>query len=353
MGSFDGDRLTSENLSEANLMLHVGVIGAGIMGRRHAENIAALAPRAKLMAIADMNPEAARTIARALNCDWYQDPNELLKRTDIHAMVVVTPADTHASLTIAAAERGKDVLCEKPLALSVAEARTVVSAADRAGIRLQVGFMRRYDPAYREAYEAIERGDIGKPVLFAGISRDAQPPPRTYFSARGAGDIFMDSGIHDFDLARWLMHDEVVTVSATGALVACHDLADVQPIDVGLVTLRYHNGAVGTVQLYRNAIYGYDIRTEVVGTEGTLLIGDTHWHPLQILRHNGIMHTMPDHWLKRFSDAYAIEIADWVDRMSTDREPAITGEDGIQAVALAEAAQRSCNTEAPVQVRSE
>jgi len=324
--------------------LHVGVIGTGVMGRRHAENISALYPRARLAAVADVSAEAARSVAEALGCDWYADPDELLARSDIQAVVVVTRADTHASLTIAAAGRGKDVLCEKPLALSVEDAQAAVEAVVRGGVRLQIGFMRRYDPPYREAYEAIGRGEIGKPVLFTAISRDAAPPPRSYFSAPGAGDIFIDSGIHDLDLARWLMRDEVATVSATGALVACHDLADVQPVDAGLVTLTYCEGAAGTVQVYRNAVYGYDIRTEVLGTEGALLIGDQRGHALQILRRDEIAHTMPLHWLERFAEAYAIEMADWVERMSTDQPPAVTGEDGVRSVALAVAAQESCKS---------
>ena len=329
-------------------MLSIGVIGTGLMGRRHAENIAALYPRARLAAVADVRADAARSVAEALGCDWYSDPDELLARADVQAVVIVTRADTHASFTIAAAERGKDVLCEKPLALTVDDARAAVDAAGRAGVRLQVGFMRRYDPPYREAYEAIERGDIGKPVLFAAISRDAQPPPREYFDVPGAGDIFMDSGVHDFDLARWLMHDEIETVSAAGAIVACHDLADVQPQDVGLVTLRYCNGAAGTIQLYRNAVYGYDIRTEVIGTEGTAQIGDTRWRPLQMRWRNEIAHTMAHHWLDRFAEAYRLEMADWVERMSTDRPSYVTGEDGVRAVALAMAAQRACASGLPV-----
>lgn len=250
------------------MTLGVGVVGVGVLGRRHAENVARLGPRARLVAVADVNGAAAEAAARDLGCDWTADPHELLARPDVQAVIIVTGSDTHAALTVAAAERGKDILCEKPLALSVADARAAAEAADRAGVRLQVGFMRRYDPAYRAAHDAIERGEIGRPVIFAAISRDAQPPPRAYFAAPGTGGLFTDSGIHDLDLARWLMRDEVTTVSATGALVACHDMADVQPIDLGLATLTFRGGAVGAVQVYRRAVYGYDIRTEVVGTEG-------------------------------------------------------------------------------------
>jgi inositol 2-dehydrogenase len=326
------------------MTLGVGVIGTGVMGRRHAENIAALWPRARLVAVADAFTQNARAVADELACDWYQDADELLARPDIQAVVIATGADTHARYTMAAAERGKDILCEKPLALTLADAERAAQAAEQARVRLQIGFMRRYDPPYRDAYEAIERGEIGRPVLFSAISRDALPPPRSYFSSPGAGGLFIDSGIHDLDLARWLMRDEVQTIVASGAVVACHDLADVQPLDAGAITLHFRQGAMGTIQLYRRAVYGYDIRTEVLGTEGAVMVGDHRWKPTTVLRHSEIVHTMPHHWLERFAEAYALEMADWVDRMAHDRPPAVTAEDGIKSVALALAAEESAKT---------
>jgi predicted dehydrogenase len=311
------------------------------MGRRHAHNIASLWPRARLVAVADVNAQAAESVARELECEWHVDAHELISREDIQAVVIVTGHATHAELVIAAAEKTKDVLVEKPLALTAEDARAAVFAAQRAGVLLQVGFMRRYDPAYREAYAAIERGDLGKPVLFHGISRDARPPPRSYFASAGSAGLFIDSGIHDLDLARWIMRDEIVSVSATGAVVACEDLKDVQPIDAGIITLGFRGGALGTIQLYRNAVYGYDIRTEVVGTEGTVIVGDHRRYPVEVLRADGIRHDMPQHWLERFAEAYAAEMADWVERVSTEQPPAVTGEDGLRAVELALAAEES------------
>jgi inositol 2-dehydrogenase len=323
------------------VQLQLGVVGTGVMGRRHAQNIAALWPRARLVAVADVNVAAAQAVARELECEWHADARDLLARPDVQAVVIVTGANTHAELVVAAAEQKKDMLVEKPLGLTVEEARSAVEAADRAGVRLQVGFMRRYDPAYRRAYQAIDSGELGTLVLFSATSRDAKPPPRSYFSVPAAGGLFLDSGIHDFDLARWLMRDEVTSVLATGAVVACHGLADVQPADAGVVTLRYRGGALGIIQLYRNAVYGYDIRTEVIGTEGSARIGDTRDYPVEFLQADGIRHTMAHHWLERFGEAYASEMADWVERMSTDQPPAITGEDGIRSVALAIAAEQS------------
>jgi predicted dehydrogenase len=311
------------------------------MGRRHARNVAALWPRARLVAVADINAETARSVASELECDWYGDAFEMVARAEVEAIVIVTGHATHAPLVIAAAEQGKPVLVEKPLALTVDEARAAVQAARRAGIFLQVGFMRRYDPAYRRAFEAVERGELGKPVLYSGISRDARPPPRSYFSGAGSGGLFIDSGIHDLDLARWIMCDEVTTVWASGALVACHDLADVQPIDAGVITLGFRGGALGTIQLYRNAVYGYDIRTEIIGTEGSAMVGDRRLYPVEVLHADAIGHTMAHHWLERFAEAYALEMADWVERVTGGEEPAVSADDGIRAVELAVAAEES------------
>lgn len=330
------------------MTLGVGVIGTGVMGRRHAENLASLRPRAYLRAVADANPAAAQSVAENLGCDWYADAHELLNRSDIQAVVIAAGDATHAAFTIAAAERGKDIFCEKPLAITVEDAREAAAATERAGVRLQIGFMRRYDPGYQAAKESIDRGEIGQPVLFHAISRDAQPPPLSYFTSPNAGGIFLNSGIHDFDLARWLMGDEVQTVSAVGALLATPELADVQPIDTGIVTLTYQGGGLGTVQLSRHAVYGYDIRTEVGGTEGTVTIGDHRWRPVQVLRAGGINHTMPQHWLDRFGEAYAREMADWAERMDSDRPPAVTAKDGIYSVAIALAAERSQQLGRPV-----
>jgi inositol 2-dehydrogenase len=330
------------------MTLGVGVIGTGAMGRRHAENLAGLWPRARVLAVADASPTAAQSVAEALECDWYADAQDLLDRTDIQAVVIAANDATHADFTIAAAERGKDIFCEKPLAITVEDARAAAAAAERAAVRLQVGFMRRYDPGYRAARDAIDRGEIGKPILFHAISRDPQPPPLSYFTTPNAGGIFLNSGIHDFDLARWLMADEVQTVSAVGALLSTPELADVQPIDTGIVTLTYQSGALGIVQLSRHAVYGYDIRTEVGGSEGTVTIGDHRWRPVQVLQAGGITHTMPQHWLDRFGEAYALEMADWVRRMAGDLPPAVTAEDGIRSVAIALAAERSVQVGRPV-----
>ncbi len=323
------------------MKLGVGIVGVGAMGRRHAENILALGHRATLVAVADTDEATARSVGAAYDVPWSRHPDDVFSRPDIQAVVIATGVNSHAELVRQAAGQGKDILCEKPLALTLDDAEKAVAAAHRAGVRLQIAFMRRFDPAYHQAYEAIQRGDIGTPLVLTAISRDAAPPPRSDFLKYSAAGVFIDSGNHDFDLAPWLMQDEVVGVSASGAVVASHDLTDVQPIDVGLATLEFRSGGLGSLQIYRNAVYGYDVRTEVLGTDGAVMIGDTARQGYRIMHRGRSTQQLTTHWLDRFADAYRLEMADWVERTIAERPPAVPGEAGVRAVRLALAAEQA------------
>ena len=315
--------------------LRLGVIGVGAMGARHAENIARGVPEATLVAVFDAQPAAAKLVAAALGCDHSASLEELLRRDDVDAVVIVSPPRFHAEHAVAALEAGKHVLLEKPMALTLADADRIIAAAATAERRLQVGFMRRYDPAYAAAKRRIVAGDIGVPRLFKGIDRDQDAPAGPYGSA-GRADILTDSAIHDFDVARWLMADEVAAVRATIAVIG--DRATVPCPNLALVDLLFTRGAVGNVETLHGAKYGYDIRAEVVGTEGTLLIGGQPRTALSFLGTDGSTHDLVGHWLDRFSDAYRLEMADFVTATLDGRPPAVTGDDGRRALAIALAA---------------
>ncbi len=318
-----------------NGRLRLGVIGVGAMGARHAENIARGVPEARLVAVFDAQTAAAVRVAAALDCQPTASLDELLGRDDVDAVVIVSPPRFHADHAVAALEAGKHVLLEKPMALALADADRVIDAAARSGVRLQVGFMRRYDPAYAAAKRRIVAGDIGVPRLFKGIDRDQDAPVGPFGSA-GRADILTDSAIHDFDVARWLMADEVTAVRATIAVIG--DRAVVPCPNLALVDLRFARGAVGNVETLHGAKYGYDIRAEVVGTEGTLLIGGHQRTALTFLGTAGSTHDLIGHWLDRFADAYRLEMADFVAATLAGRPPAVTGDDGRRALAIALAA---------------
>lgn len=305
------------------------------MGARHAENIAHEVPEAALVAVFDAQPAAARRVAGSLGCDQAASLEDLLRRDDIDAVVIVSPPRFHAEHALAAVEARKHVLLEKPMALTLADADRINAAAARSDVRLQVGFMRRYDPAYAAAKRRIEAGDIGVPRLFKGIDRDQDAPVGPFGSA-GRADILTDSAIHEFDVARWLMADEVTAVRATIAVLG--DRATVPCPNLALVDLRFSRGAVGNVETLHGAKYGYDIRAEVVGTEGTLLIGGHQRTALTFLGTAGSTHDLSGNWLDRFADAYRLEMRDFVHAILEGRPPAITGEDGRRALAIALAA---------------
>lgn len=329
--------------------LGVGVVGVGTMGRYHAETLRRACPRANLVAVADPKPEQAHRVAEELEIEnFYEDTSSLLEHKDVQAVVIASPAKFHAAAIQTAAAAGKDILCEKPLALTLEEADAALDSVAKAGVRLQVGHMRRYDPAYVEAKRRIEAGEIGDPILFKAIGRDPELPPLSYFQSGLNGMLFLDSSIHDFDLARWLMGDEIAEVHAYGNAQACPELTEFNDIDSGVVNLRFSRGAIGNVESFRQAHYGYDIRTEIVGTKETLQVGYLQHTPQLALTSAGAVHDIVDHYLKRFAEAYRREMLDFVDILLDDREPTITGEDGRRALAVALAAQRSFQEAQPV-----
>jgi predicted dehydrogenase len=315
------------------------------MGKQHAENLARRVPKARLVCVADADLARARSVAQELEIEHYCDSVEaLVQRNDVQAVVIVTPPYFHAHGIRVAAAAGKDILCEKPLTLTLEEADSALEAVAKAGVRLQVGHMRRYDPAYAQAKTKIEAGEIGEPVIFKAIGRDAEVSPLSYFESGWSGTLFHDSSVHEFDLARWFMNDEVVEVHAFAGTVACPQVIKFGVFDSGVVNLRFGRGTIGNVESFLDARYGYDIRTEIVGTKGTLQVGTLRNNaPLEVLTQAvGSRHDVVNHWLVRFGDAYLNEMRDFVETIVSGREPRVTGHDGRQAVAVALAAEKSC-----------
>jgi scyllo-inositol 2-dehydrogenase (NAD+) len=316
--------------------LGVGVIGVGTIGRRHAENLAWRIPRARLVAVADVRPEVARIVAGELNAThWFVTADELAAHPDVEAVVIASSHHAHLEGIAAAARHRKDVFCEKPIAPTLTEADQALAAVTEANVRLQIGFMRRYDPAYVAAKQRIEAGEIGEPVLFKATHRNPSLPPSMQASA-DAG-VFVDTNIHDYDNARWLLVDEVTEVHA----VAVPVLEPARSDDLALSTLRFARGGLGSVEAYLTCAYAYDVRTEVAGTKGTIFIGRLQDTACLVATANGVTYDAVDHWLARFGDAYLIQLDDWVRRTLAGDLPAVTGADGRAALEIAIAARRS------------
>jgi len=334
--------------------LGVGVVGVGEMGKCHAENLRRRVPEARLIAIADASEDRARQVAAELEVERsYGSLEALLENKDVEAVLIATPDKFHAQAIEIAARAGKDILCEKPLALNLADAHAALAAVAKAGRRLQIGFMRRYDPAYAAAMKRIEAGEIGTPVIFKSVGRDKDQPPLAAYQSNLNGMVFYNNTIHDFDLARWLMRDEVVNVHAFTTTAIRPEIAKYGDVVAAVVNLQYQQGAIGNVESYVQAVYAYDVRTEIVGSKGSIFVGSLEQIPAVFLSARGGEQILADHFLTRFADAYLEEVRDFVQTILSDRAPRVSGEDGRRALAIAVAAENSQQQSKPVAVKLE
>jgi predicted dehydrogenase len=331
--------------------LGVGVLGVGEMGRRHAENLRRLVPQAELVAVADVSAERARNVAAELEIEKsYGSLEAMLECKGLDAVVVATPDKFHAAAIKTIAAAGKDMLAEKPLALSLSDAHEALDAVAKAGIRMQIGFMRRYDPAYSAAMQRIEAGEIGVPVVFKSIGRDKDGPPLSAYQPMLSGMLFYANSIHDFDLARWLMQDEVAEVHAYATSAIRPEIAQYGDVVAGVVNLKFERGAIGNIESHAQSLYAYDVRTEIVGSKGSIQVGTIHRTPATFLSAKGSSRVLVDHFLSTFADAYVAEIRDFVDAMLNDRAPRVAAEEGLKALAIAVAAEKSHLDARPVKV---
>jgi inositol 2-dehydrogenase len=322
--------------------LGIGVLGVGEMGRRHAENIRRLVPGARLVAVADVAVTRAKEVAARLEIEHsFGSFEDMLAHQDIDCVVIATPDKFHAQAIRTAAAAQKHILSEKPLALSLADARAALDAVAQAGVHLQVGFMRRYDPAYAAAMKRIEAGEIGEPVIFKSIGRDKDAPPISAYQSKLNGMLLYNNTIHDFDLARWLMQDEVTEAHTYATVAIRPDVAQYGDIVASVVNLKYRRGAIGNIESFVQSTYGYDIRTEIVGSAGSILVGSIQQTSAIFLTKNGGTQTLADHFLTRFTDAYVAEVRDFVGNLLNDRPLRVTGEDGLRALEIAVAAENS------------
>jgi scyllo-inositol 2-dehydrogenase (NAD+) len=339
-----------------NVRLPVGVIGLGRMGQIYARHLAHYA-KARIVCVSDVIEERGRALAEELGIEpadgrpaWTEDYRELLANRAIEAVFVISSTSTHREVVIAAAEAGKAIFCEKPISLTLEDTDQMVGAIEQSGVLFQPGFMRRFDNGYVAAKKQIEAGAIGKPVTFKSIGRDPFCPDLNYARPDVSGGLILDMAIHDFDLGRWLMGDEVRRVYTEGGTLAFPQLNTVGDIDNAVVNMLFQEGALGNVEVSRNALYGYDIRTEVLGTEGAVNIGYYQQTPLLTLTKSGIQHDMVPYIIERFGSAYLAQTKDFVDRAVEGRPPAVTTHDAREALVIGLAATRSFQEQRPVEL---
>ncbi|MBA3449884.1 MAG: inositol 2-dehydrogenase [Chloroflexia bacterium] len=316
-----------------------GVIGLGRIGGFHASSLQHSVSGARLVAAA-VDPAQRETLlsSGAAPCDLAEDVAALLARPDVDAIVVASPAVVHDEHIALAADAGKPIFSEKPLADSVAKAEMAAASVRNAGVPFQIGFQRRYDPSYARARELIAAGAIGDVEMFRGISCDRLGP---IDFLRTSGGIFMDLASHDFDAARFLTGEEIIEVFAIGAVLVEPELATFDDVDHAVVLLRFANGALGVVQNAWRAPYGYDIRAEVHGSKGKVVAEVDEKYPTTLYDNRGKVSERHDQFVERFSGAYRAELQAFVDALHAGVVSTPGIDDGLQAVRVAAAATRS------------
>lgn len=332
--------------------LKFGVLGLGRMGQLYARFLATQISGVSLYAVADVDEHSRTATAEAFGvAHVFADPYDLLALPELDAVVIATPTSTHTPLVIAAARAGKAIFCEKPLALTVEETLQAMDAVAQAQVPLQMGFMRRFDAAYQKAWKLIGEGKIGRPVTFKSIGRDPFCPRPEYADPAKSGGLIIDMAIHDFDLGRWLMGSEVERVSAEGTLLVCDEIKKVGDIDNAVINLHFTSGALGNVEVSRNAFYGYDIRTEVLGSEGAVMIGAHQHTPVILFTRAGAQYDVMPYLVERFGDAYRAQLQAFADCIRQNEPPAVSGSDSLAALEIGIAATQSYKTGRTVTLR--
>jgi len=327
----------------------LGLIGAGRIGRIHAENLTRRLPGARLLAVSDIFEEAARRAAADYDIPFaYKDPRRIFDDPEIDAVVICSSTDTHADFIEQAAAAGKHIFCEKPIHLNLERIDRALDAVAKAGVKLQIGFNRRFDPSFQRARELVASGAIGDPHILRITSRDPAPPPIDYIKV--SGGIFLDMTIHDFDMARFLL-GEVEEVYATGSVLVDPEIGAAGDVDTAVVTLRFESGALGVITNCRRATYGHDQRIEVLGEKGGLFAENPLPHTA-VLADQGGYRSAPLHhfFVERYRDAYIAEMEAFVGAVREGKEPPVTGHDGKIPVVMGYAAKRSLAEGRPVKL---
>jgi len=321
--------------------VNIGVIGVGRIGRMHTRNLKYQVSGVNVLGVADVLEKAAQRIAKDLEIPIAEkDYHCLLENKDIDAVVICSSSDTHAQIISEAAEAGKHIFCEKPIALDIDKIDQAIMAVKNAGVKLQVGFNRRFDPSFKKAKDLVASGTIGTPHLVRITSRDPEPPPISYVKV--SGGIFLDMMIHDFDMARYLLDQEVVELMAVGSCLVDPAIGEAGDIDTAIVTLKYEKGAWGTIDSSRKAVYGYDQRIEIFGSEGCVMVGNKKPTEVAVIGTEDARSDKPIFWfIERYIEAFLAEMKEFIKCIQEDTRPPVGGFDGKISVQMGYAAKES------------
>jgi myo-inositol 2-dehydrogenase/D-chiro-inositol 1-dehydrogenase len=327
-------------------MIEVALFGAGRIGTIHAGNIARQ-PDVRLQYVVDVDRDAAQALAGKYGAQL-ADAERVFEDANVRAVAIASSTDTHADLILRAAKARKAIFCEKPVDLSLERARVCAEAVRAAGVPCVIGFQRRYDPTFASLKRRIEEGEIGTPEMLIVTSRDPGAPPVEYI--KRSGGIFKDMLIHDFDIFRWILADDAQWVFATGSCLTDPAIEGAGDIDATAVTIRTKHGRLAQINTIRRAAYGYDQRFEVIGSHGMLQAGNHRPTEVVLWSSGAITADKPEHFfLERYRAAYAAEMAHFFDVVAGRATPLTSIDDGVAALALAEAATTSWREERAVE----
>lgn len=332
----------------AKKQIGIGLIGAGRIGKVHAENIAYRLPEARLVSVSDANVAAAENLAASLRVDkWCADYTEQLGDPAIQAVLICSPTDTHARIIEDAARAGKHIFCEKPIDHDLHRIDQALATVSSAAVKLQIGFNRRFDPNYFAVKRAVQQGQLGQPQIVLITSRDPAPPPIEYIKV--SGGMFLDMTIHDFDMARYLIDSEVKSVYAVGGVMVDPAIGAAGDIDTAVVTLEFENGTIATINNCRRAVYGYDQRVEVFGSLGNISTENITPQRTTLSDAEGIHAPLPlNFFMQRYVESYYQEMKAFIECIVNDAPPPVSGKDGRAPVLIGLAAKLSLEQKRPV-----
>ena len=335
-------------------IIGVCLIGAGRAGMIHARNFKSKVPGARIAAVADPSVQACREACEELEIDkGYQDYREALADADIHAVVVVAPTKFHRDIVVNCANAGKHILCEKPMAMLVSECDEMIEAASKNGVKLQIGFMRRFDESFQKAKEAIERGAIGDIVHIRSLTRGPSKPQEWMYDINISNGPLAEVNSHDIDCVRWLAGSEIASLYAIAGNYRNKEVKDRYPdfYDNVVMTGEFQNGVQFTIEGAQYARYGYDARVEVLGTTGVVFIGRSDAYHLKIVSaEEGTSSPFITSWTTLFKNAYLEEDVQFIKCIQNDTAPMVTGEDGRMAVAIVKAGNESIRQKAIIKL---
>lgn len=333
-------------------IMKIGLIGAGRIGKLHGELLTYHIPEAEIKTVAEIYADDVKGWAKQLRIlNLTTDYSDILDDSEIDAVLICSSTDTHAQLIIEAANAGKHIFCEKPIDFNIEKIQHALNSVKAAGVKLQIGFNRRFDHNFKKVREIVESGKVGNVHIVRITSRDPAPPPLEYLKV--SGGMFLDMTIHDFDMVRYLSMSEVEEVYAQGAVLIDPAIGNIGDVDTAIITLRFKNGAMGVIDNSRQAVYGYDQRVEVFGSKGYVEVKNDFPNSATLSTVEGVISEKPHYFfLERYKMSYVEELKAFVDAVVNDKEPPVTGNDGLQPVLIGMAAFKSLTVKKPVRVEA-